>query len=82
VVDTDMQTCLRGEGGTATPAELAAYYRQLKEHQQLEPPEIPARSIAWLALFAPREFSGQFLDYDDPRIRDAAATAFGSTASR
>ncbi len=78
VVDTDMQAHLRGEGGAAMPTEQAAYYQQLLENHQLEPPETPARSIAWLALYAPREFSGQFLDYDDPRISDAALKEFGS----
>ncbi len=79
VVNTDMQSYLRGEGGAAMPAEQADYYRQLKENHQLEPPEIPARSIAWLALYAPQEFSGQFLNYDDYRISDAALKAFGSS---
>ena len=79
VVDTDMQTYLRGEGAAAMPAEQAAFYRQIKENHQLEPPEIPARVIAWLALHAPRELSGRFLDYDDPEIRVAAREAMGAT---
>jgi len=54
-----------------------AYYRQLKERGELEPPEIPGRSIAWLALHVPTEFSGQFFDYDDPRIAEPALKAFG-----
>lgn len=77
VVDTDMQAVLRGETDNAMPADQVAYYRQLKEHGELEPPEIPGRAIAWLALHAPREFSGQFLDYDDPRIRRPAVDVFG-----
>ena len=81
VVDTDMQAVLRGEMGNAMPAEQVAYYRQLKERGELESPEIPARSIAWLALHAPREFSSQFLDYDDPRIRRPAEEVFGEFSS-
>jgi NAD(P)-dependent dehydrogenase (short-subunit alcohol dehydrogenase family) len=77
VVDTDMQTYIRQEGPGAMPAEQLAYYRQLKDHGQLEPPEIPARSIAWLALYATRPFSGQFLDYDDPHISSKALEVFG-----
>jgi NAD(P)-dependent dehydrogenase (short-subunit alcohol dehydrogenase family) len=77
VVDTAMQTYIRREGPTAMPAEQVAYYQQLKDHGQLEPPEIPARSIAWLALHAPRQFSGQFFDYDDPRISSKALEVFG-----
>jgi hypothetical protein len=60
------------------PAEQMAYYRQLKERGELEPPEIPGRAIAWLALHAPREFSGRFLDYDDPRISQPARDVFGT----
>lgn len=78
VVDTDMQAVLRGEIANEMSAGQIAYYRQLKEQGELEPPEIPARSIAWLALQAPREFSGQFLDYDDPRISRPALDVFGA----
>jgi len=44
---------------------------------ELEAPEVPGRSLAWLALHGPREFSGQFLDYDDPRISGPALDFFG-----
>ena len=81
VVDTAMQTCIRREGPKAMPAQQLAYYQQLKDHGQLEPAEIPARSIAWLALHAPRQFSGQFLDYDDPRISAKALAVFGESLS-
>ena len=79
VVDTDMQVLLRGGIENAMPAEQIEYYRQLKERGELEPPEIPARTIAWLALQAPGHFSGQFWDYDDQRIRGAALDMFGET---
>jgi NAD(P)-dependent dehydrogenase (short-subunit alcohol dehydrogenase family) len=79
VVDTDMQTVLRSDADNAMPAEQMAYYRELKERGELEPPEVPARAIAWLALYAPREFSGRFLDYDDPRISRPARDVFGTS---
>ena len=79
VVDTAMQSYIRREGPKAMPAEQVAYYQQLKDHEQLEPPEIPARSIAWLALHAPRQFSGQFFDYDDLRISRLAVESFGES---
>jgi NAD(P)-dependent dehydrogenase (short-subunit alcohol dehydrogenase family) len=78
VVDTDMQTFIREEGPRAMPPDQADYYRQLKDRGELEPAIIPARSIAWLALYAPREFSGRFLDYDDPRIQGPALEVFGA----
>lgn len=77
VVDTDMQAFIRNEGVKAMSDEQVAYFRQLKDFGELEPPEIPARSIAWLALHAPRKFSGQFCDYDDPRISKFAFKVFG-----
>jgi len=79
VVDTDMQAVLRNENDNAMPSDQVAYYRQLNERGELEPPEIPARAIAWLALYAPREFSGKFLDYDDPRFSGPAVEVFGES---
>jgi NAD(P)-dependent dehydrogenase (short-subunit alcohol dehydrogenase family) len=77
VVDTEMQAFIRKEGPKVMTDEQSSYYQQLKERGELEPPEIPARSIAWLALHAPMEFSGRFLDYDDPRIFRPALDVFG-----
>ena len=77
VVDTDMQTYIRQEGPQAMPSDQADFYRQLKDREELEPAEVPARSIAWLGLYAPREFSGKFLDYDDPLISVPALKVFG-----
>ncbi|UCD77475.1 MAG: SDR family NAD(P)-dependent oxidoreductase [Desulfobacterales bacterium] len=79
VVDTDMQAYIREEGPKSLPADQAAYYQQLKDRGELEPPEIPARSIAWLALHAPRQFSGRFLDYDDPHVSRSALEVFGES---
>ncbi len=71
VVDTAMQALIRSDGpGTMTP-EKAAVFQQLKDDGQLLDPAIPAAKIAWLALQAPPALSGQFLDYDDPKIGDA-----------
>ena len=74
-----MQADLRNAADSAMPVEQIAYYRQLKERGELEPPKIPARAIAWLALYAPREFSGRFLDYDDPQISRPAVQVFGDS---
>ena len=81
VVDTDMQTYIRQEGAQAMPSDQADFYRQLKDRGELEPAEIPARSIAWLGLYAPGEFSGKFLDYDDPLISAPALKVFGERFS-
>ena len=58
VVDTDMQAVLRSENDNAMPAEQIAYYRQFKEQGELEPPETPARAIAWLCTEDAAEFAG------------------------
>ena len=77
VVDTRMQELLRSEGPVKMPPEQAAFYRDLKTAGRLEPPQVPARAIAWLALHAPREWSGDFMSYDDPQIAEPALTVFG-----
>ncbi len=65
------------QGPGKMPAEQAAFYTDLKTAGRLEPPQVPARAIAWLALHAPREWSGAFMSYDDPRIAEPARATFG-----
>lgn len=77
VVDTRMQATIRREGADVMTSEQVKYYRNLKEGGELEAPEVPGRAIAWLALHGPPEFSGQFLDYDDRRIKRPALELFG-----
>lgn len=78
VIDTDMQTYLRKEGPSVMPRETSAYYRDIYIRGELEPPENPARSIAWLALFAPKDMSGQYRSYDDYDISGPAKEYFGA----
>jgi len=77
VVDTRMQATIRREGPGAMPPDRLAYFQELKTSGRLEPPRIPARAIAWLSLYAPRELSGEFIDYTDPRIAEPALAVFG-----
>lgn len=79
VVDTPMQTQIRRDGQTVMSSEQYRYYSDLKTNQQLEPPEIPARSVAWLALYAPNEMSGEFRNYDDPDIQKPSQENYGTT---
>jgi NAD(P)-dependent dehydrogenase (short-subunit alcohol dehydrogenase family) len=78
VVDTRMQKLLRSEGPVKMPPEQAAFYRNLKTAGRLEPPQVPARAIAWLALHTPHEWSGKFMSYDDHQIAEPALAAFGT----
>jgi NAD(P)-dependent dehydrogenase (short-subunit alcohol dehydrogenase family) len=77
VVDTEMQALIRREGPDTMPPERADYFISLKAEGNLEPPLVPARSIAWLALHAPKDFSGEFMSYDDPVIRQPSRLVFG-----
>jgi len=82
VVDTPMQDQIRSEGPAAMKPEQIAYYQDLKTKGQLEPPEVPARSIAWLALDAPHSMSGNFVNYDDTDIAGPALDMFGTFPDR
>jgi NAD(P)-dependent dehydrogenase (short-subunit alcohol dehydrogenase family) len=77
VVDTEMQALIRREGPNTMPPERAAYFLNLKAEGNLEPPCVPARSVAWLALHAPKGFSGSFMSYDDPIIGWPSRLVFG-----
>ncbi len=70
LVDTGMQAAIRREG----PGRMAeANYRQISglyEAGKLLPPEKPARAIAWLSLYAPHEWSGEILQWDDARVQE------------
>lgn len=79
VVDTDMQALIRKEGPDTMPPERIAYFVNLKDSKTLEPPMVPARAIAWLALHAPKAFSGQFLSYDEPIINRSSRSVFGDS---
>ena len=77
LVDTQMQALLRSKGPREMRPQQAAYFQNLKTTGKLEPPHVPARTIAWLGLSAPHSLSGMFLDYDDPRISTPALNFFG-----
>ena len=79
VVDTRMQEMIREEGPGAMSEDKVNYFQALKSENKLEPPSVPARSVAWLALHAPREMNGEFVEYDDPRIAEPAVSVFGDT---
>jgi NAD(P)-dependent dehydrogenase (short-subunit alcohol dehydrogenase family) len=77
VVDTSMQERIRKNGPAVMPEDEISYYLTLKRDGVLKPPDVPACSIAWLAISAPKELSGQFMDYDDPRITRPTREFFG-----
>lgn len=81
VIDTEMQREIREEGGAGMDDEVHRSFIDKKENGQLEPPEVPGRAAAWLALHAPPEFSGEFIQYTDDRIAGKALELFGSSVA-
>ncbi|KAJ3055502.1 hypothetical protein HK097_010277 [Rhizophlyctis rosea] len=68
VVETEMQDLIRAKGEQAMDAETYNRFTTLKKEEKLLPPELPGTAIAKLALAATKDFSGQFVNWDDERI--------------
>lgn len=69
IVDTPMQATLREKGRGKMPPEEYARFVQYYESGMLMPPEVPGAALASLALAAPREWSGEFLSWDDEKVQ-------------
>jgi NAD(P)-dependent dehydrogenase (short-subunit alcohol dehydrogenase family) len=69
VVDTPMQTAIRTQGQAGMPDDV--YRRFVRYHQngELLPPEVPGRTLAILALHAPNDWSGEFLSWDEDKVK-------------
>jgi NAD(P)-dependent dehydrogenase (short-subunit alcohol dehydrogenase family) len=68
VVNTAMQATIRQEGAQGMPEEVHARFLRYHRDGELLPPEVPACSLAILALFAPYEWSGAFLPWNDEEV--------------
>lgn len=75
VVDTVMQQTIR-EKQQMMPSELAQYFSNLHAGGQLSPPQVPGRALAWVALNAPRDWTGMDLSSADPDLADRMQGAF------
>ncbi len=69
VVDTAMQAVIRVAGREGMPEAEYGRFVAMHHEGRLLPPELPARALAALALFAPREWSGDFVQWDDARVQ-------------
>lgn len=78
VVDTDMQGEIRDSDGM-NQADLDKF-RDLKSSGQLEPPEVPARAAAWLAVAGPHSLSGKMVEYAAPEVKAGVEALFGADA--
>jgi NAD(P)-dependent dehydrogenase (short-subunit alcohol dehydrogenase family) len=68
IVDTSMQKQIRREGARGMPAEVHARFLRYHEEGELLPPAVPACSLTTLALYAPAEWSGVFLSWNDEMV--------------
>ena len=80
-VDTAMQARIRQEGPRHMASDKIDLFQRLKKENNLLPPEIPGRSIAWLALKAPKQWSGLFLNHDQEEIVEPAEAFFKNLKS-
>lgn len=67
-VNTDMQAFIRRTGLSGMPPEVHRQFIEQYEQGRLLPPERVGRAIAWMALNAPHEWSGEFIEWNDSRL--------------
>jgi NAD(P)-dependent dehydrogenase (short-subunit alcohol dehydrogenase family) len=72
IVDTEMQAVIRREGKTGMPEAEHRRFVAFHEKGQLLSPEVSGRALVMLALHAPNEWSGEFLSWDDEKVRNLA----------
>ena len=76
VIDTQMQTEIRDSSGM-TDTDLEKF-KGLKASNDLEPPEVPARSAVWLLLHGPLDRSGEFIQYTDDQVAAGVEELFAA----
>lgn len=69
VIDTEMQRTIRERGASGMPAAEYDKFAQRYKQGMLLPPELPGRAVARIALSAPHEWSGESMNWDDPRLQ-------------
>lgn len=68
VIDTAMQAVIRDNGADAMDPGEYERFKNYHLRDDLAPPEKPGRALALLALYAPREWSGEFMQWDEDRV--------------
>lgn len=69
VVNTPMQAKIRSEGADVMPDFLVEKFVDQYESGEILDPEQPGHAAAMLALYAPPDWSGQSLKWDDEYVR-------------
>lgn len=77
VVDTAMQAVIRNEGKTGMTESDHQHFVSLHDQGQLISPETSARALIALALHAPNEWSGEFLSWDDEKVKELSNRMVG-----
>ncbi len=78
VLDTVMQQTIR-EKHEMMPSQLSEYFQGLHSSGSLVAPQIPGQALAWLALNAPHDWTGQELNAGDPQFMQVVGSAFSGT---
>jgi len=73
IVDTRMQATIREKGKGRMAENNYLWLSGLKESGKLLPPDQPGRAIACLALYAPIEWSGEIIQWDEERVQKLIA---------
>jgi NAD(P)-dependent dehydrogenase (short-subunit alcohol dehydrogenase family) len=74
IVDTEMQAQIREKGRDRMAENSYQWLSGLHAQGKLLPVESPGKAIACLALFAPPDWSGQLLQWDDPQVQSLVAS--------
>jgi NAD(P)-dependent dehydrogenase (short-subunit alcohol dehydrogenase family) len=70
IVDTQMQATIRDKGKSHMAEENYKWLYGLYEQGKLLPPDQPGLATACLALYAPQDWSGEILQWDERRVRE------------
>ena len=76
VVDTAMQAAIREEGEKAMDDESHERFVHLHETGELLSPEEPARALAALTLYAPHDWSGEFVEWNADKVATLVEESF------
>ena len=74
IVDTEMQATIREKGKGRMAERNYAYLSGMHEQGKLLSPDLPGLATACLALYAPRDWSGQVMRWDDERVQELVKT--------
>jgi NAD(P)-dependent dehydrogenase (short-subunit alcohol dehydrogenase family) len=69
MIDTAMQATIRQDGLVGMPSNLHKRFVRHYDAGELLPADLPACALAILALYAPHEWSGSFVPWDDPEVQ-------------